>query len=263
MQTLMSEREGSVVAESDGRTLWLNIDGVCAARCGPRGWEVNVGHSNAFRGKGVNIDGTLMPEQVDEFRQCVLNTHSIELPEWYPLQTADLMGYGPTMDAVDHALAPSERDMRRVAAYKAIDTERDYQERLPPERTDGSSKSVGDYLTMLDFYLIEAKHAFVKNPGTVEVMDVMRKVAGIAVKCMEEHGAYARGATHITVQEMLKLESAEMVQGGGIEVPPLRPVTEDLPTIEDEEDIDFEEATDGEGVGPFRIEAPWPRTPTE
>jgi len=39
--------------------------------------------------------------------------------------------------------------MTRAEVYKLVDTERDYQDNLPPSRTDYSEKSVGEYLTIL------------------------------------------------------------------------------------------------------------------
>lgn len=77
----------------------------------------------------------------------------------------------------------------RDFVYAAIDSERDYQDALSYERTDGSIKSVGDYLTMLRHYLDEANHEWVMNPGDEPALHSIRKVAAIAVRCMEEHGA--------------------------------------------------------------------------
>lgn len=83
--------------------------------------------------------------------------------------------------------------MDRVKVYKLIDEEKDYQNNLPSSRTDGSYKTVGDYLTMMSAYLARAIDDWVSNPGTMEAMDEVRKIAGIAVRCMEEHETPARG----------------------------------------------------------------------
>lgn len=80
----------------------------------------------------------------------------------------------------------------RDYVYRAIDTERDYQDNLGSDRTDHSTKTVGDYLTMLRHYLDEATHAWTLNKGNGPALHSIRKVAGIAVRCMEEHGAPKR-----------------------------------------------------------------------
>lgn len=80
----------------------------------------------------------------------------------------------------------------RAEVYKVIDGEREYQNNLGGSRTDGSPKSVGDYIMMLDYYLSHAKEAWVNNPGIKMAMHDVRKIAAIAVRCMEEHGAPPR-----------------------------------------------------------------------
>jgi len=80
----------------------------------------------------------------------------------------------------------------RIKVYDVIKGERDYQNALGPERTDGSEKTVGDYLTMLRAYLNRADEAWIANSGCVPALHEMRKIAAIAVRCMEEHGAPRR-----------------------------------------------------------------------
>jgi hypothetical protein len=82
--------------------------------------------------------------------------------------------------------------MQREEVYKLIDGERDYQDTLDHTRTDGCAKGVGDYLTLIQHYHAEAVKAWTKNPGNAAGLDVVRKIAGIAVHCMEEHGAPPR-----------------------------------------------------------------------
>ncbi len=87
----------------------------------------------------------------------------------------------------------------REEVYAAIDTERAYQDRLGPERAEFDETghirdhSVGDYLVMLQVYVDRAFRAWTDNPGDAAALDVLRKVAGIAVHCMEDHGAPRRG----------------------------------------------------------------------
>jgi hypothetical protein len=82
--------------------------------------------------------------------------------------------------------------MEREQVYQLIDGERDYQDGLPSNRTDGSNKSVGDYITMLQYYQAKLVEAWTTNAGNDVALDIMRKIAGIAVHCMEDHGAPAR-----------------------------------------------------------------------
>ena len=82
--------------------------------------------------------------------------------------------------------------MTREQVFELINGERDYQNKLGPERTDGSDKTVGDYLTMLRCYLRKAEDAWTDNAGCEPALDQIRKVAAIAVRCMEDHGAPPR-----------------------------------------------------------------------
>lgn len=85
--------------------------------------------------------------------------------------------------------------VKRQEVYQVVDGERDYQDELgmgPDGRTDGQPKSVGDYLTLLDVYLRKAQDAYAGRPGNVPSLHEVRKVAGIAVQCMEVHGAPER-----------------------------------------------------------------------
>jgi hypothetical protein len=82
--------------------------------------------------------------------------------------------------------------MTREEVYQLVDGERDYQDRLSSERTDGTQHSVGDYVTMLTHYVNKLQEAWTMKSGNAAALDVMRKCAGIAVHCMEDHGAPAR-----------------------------------------------------------------------
>ena len=82
--------------------------------------------------------------------------------------------------------------MKRSEVYTLIDGERDYQDKLGPERTDGRQHTVGDYLLMLDVYVARAKEAWVANPGDEQCLEIIRKCAGICVHCMEDWSAPAR-----------------------------------------------------------------------
>lgn len=80
----------------------------------------------------------------------------------------------------------------RKEVYEAIDSERDYQNNLPPSRTSGEVHTIGDYVTMMQHYQNELVREWTINPGDAQALQIMRKIAGIAVHCMEDHGAPKR-----------------------------------------------------------------------
>lgn len=80
----------------------------------------------------------------------------------------------------------------RLEVYGAIDRERDYQNSLSPMRTNEPVHSVGDELTMLATYLRKAQDAYTSTPGVDAAMHEIRKVAALAVRAMENHGAPTR-----------------------------------------------------------------------
>jgi hypothetical protein len=83
----------------------------------------------------------------------------------------------------------------RQEVYKAINTERAYQDNVvdtDPQRRGLAEHSVGDFLTLMASYLRKAQDDWCQNPGVRASLHQVRKIAGIAVKCMEEHGAPKR-----------------------------------------------------------------------
>jgi hypothetical protein len=84
--------------------------------------------------------------------------------------------------------------MDRQNVYKLIDGEREYQEALPPTRTDGREHPVADFVVMLEYYTSKAVEAWTMNAGDDAALDVIRKIAGICVHCMEHYGAPPRKA---------------------------------------------------------------------
>ncbi|MEY4723362.1 MAG: hypothetical protein RLZZ324_875 [Candidatus Parcubacteria bacterium] len=86
----------------------------------------------------------------------------------------------------------------RQEVYEAIDGEREYQDSCiahdPTRHETGpdSNHSVGAYLTMLAEYVRKAQQEWTDKAGHGPALEVIRKVAGIAVHCMEDHGAPKR-----------------------------------------------------------------------
>jgi hypothetical protein len=83
----------------------------------------------------------------------------------------------------------------RDRVYRAINTERDYQDSLGPERVENDERphTVTDELTMIATYLRKAQDAYTNNPNVngvaIDALHVIRKIAGMCVRCMENHGA--------------------------------------------------------------------------
>lgn len=87
--------------------------------------------------------------------------------------------------------------MERPEIFELINGERDYQDKLAlardwTEEERKPAQSVGDFLTLLDVYVQRAQVAYADKAGDIPALDVIRKIAGIAVYCMEEHGAPPR-----------------------------------------------------------------------
>jgi len=81
----------------------------------------------------------------------------------------------------------------RKEVYECINKERDHQDGLPIARMDGCAKTVGDHLVMLDSYVVKAKMDWTDNAGVERPLHQIRKIAAIAVRCLEEHGVRNRG----------------------------------------------------------------------
>ncbi len=82
----------------------------------------------------------------------------------------------------------------RQAAYEAIDSERDYQDSLWPGHTDVANPlTIGEFLLLIDQYVHFARDQWVvESKPELETLHDIRKIAGIAVNCMEQHGAPKR-----------------------------------------------------------------------
>lgn len=77
----------------------------------------------------------------------------------------------------------------REEVYAAINTERDYQDALPPERK--GPENMGDFILMAEFILQDARDVWYH--GSAEgAAQYMRKLGGVAVAAMEKYGAPSR-----------------------------------------------------------------------
>lgn len=94
----------------------------------------------------------------------------------------------------------NNRSIARQQVYLAIDGEREYQDSLPRTRTDGSAKGVGDYLTLISRYHRKAEDDWSDTAGNDAALHQIRKIAAIAVHCLEDHGAPLRQTAPATKQ---------------------------------------------------------------
>lgn len=75
---------------------------------------------------------------------------------------------------------------------KALESELAYQRATGGEWAHKNRPSVSDELVLARVYLDRAFEAKASKRGDDAALDVMRKVAGILVRCFEYHGVQAR-----------------------------------------------------------------------
>lgn len=79
---------------------------------------------------------------------------------------------------------------RRVDVYAVLDGEREYQESL-----NARTLEVGEEIALLAAYAQKALNVWAANfddPAELAALCEIRKIAAIAVRCMEHHGAIGR-----------------------------------------------------------------------
>lgn len=90
----------------------------------------------------------------------------------------------------EHGTPVCDRD----TVYDAIDSERDYQDARKgnARRHDDRPMSVGEFIACMETYLTKARDAWARAGGVSRSLHEIRKVAALAVHCMEQHGAPMR-----------------------------------------------------------------------
>lgn len=88
-------------------------------------------------------------------------------------------------------------DSPRVKAFKAINSERDYQDKKWNTSTTptGGKHTVTEFLVYVEYYLDHAKQlvTLLADPkASKDALHDVRKIAGLAVACMEQNGAPLR-----------------------------------------------------------------------
>jgi len=87
--------------------------------------------------------------------------------------------------------------MERNKVYEAIDTEREYQDALwlPMEGSNHDHHSPEEWFMYIEDYINEAKHILSREAYVVckpKAMEIMRKLAAMAVCAMEQNGTTNR-----------------------------------------------------------------------
>ena len=122
----------------------------------------------------------------------------IELIESLDAAEGDAMGVGCKMFV--HTLIEELKKRAPVVAsrhtvYEAIDTERDYQDNLWGDDGKPNPLTVGEFVLLVEEYAAKARAVWINEAKPErKTLDVVRKVAGIAVNCMEQHGAPKRSS---------------------------------------------------------------------
>jgi hypothetical protein len=82
--------------------------------------------------------------------------------------------------------------VNRQYVYAVINGERAYQDERWGVPAPDQYKSVGDFLVYMDRYLSRAKEEYTTKDGNESALHMIRKVAALAVACMEYNGAPPR-----------------------------------------------------------------------
>lgn len=116
------------------------------------------------------------------------------------------------MSAIDRDVASNMTP--RFEVYKAVDGERDFQDMFVlPERRYYQTHTLGEFILMLGQYADQAREKWTHHSdgidGHPESLHEIRKLAALAVRCMEQHGAPLRKTklgTPLTGSFLAKLE---------------------------------------------------------
>jgi hypothetical protein len=82
--------------------------------------------------------------------------------------------------------------MERARVYKLIDGERKYQ-----DKKWNGPRTVGEELFLLETLMAKAKPAWADHNGDFEALAIIRKIAAVAVRCMENHSTPPRFLTDV------------------------------------------------------------------
>lgn len=83
-----------------------------------------------------------------------------------------------------------EEDIEIV--LKKIKDERDYQDHLCTIKELPLDPTIEGELVMLKAYIDKTLILWTKNPSNIQVLSEVRKISGIAIRCLENHGCPKR-----------------------------------------------------------------------
>ena len=79
--------------------------------------------------------------------------------------------------------------MKRTEIYKAIDTEREYQDKMWINPID---RPIDSYATYIAYQVTELQKLCATTDEPEEKMNIIRKIAALCVSCAEKHGISER-----------------------------------------------------------------------
>ena len=94
-------------------------------------------------------------------------------------------GNPAAMRAMEEAMA------KREEVLEAVEGEREYQDERWGAEHD-KQESIGNFLIYIERYLSKAKDAYIDANHAEPALHEVRKIAALAVACMEVHGAPRR-----------------------------------------------------------------------
>lgn len=110
----------------------------------------------------------------------------------------------------------------REKVYEAIDSERAYQKSVWFDTVDigigGSARvdnplSIGEFILLIEEYTAQARGHFAKEAKPeMNALNTIRKIAGLAVNCMEQHGAPMRHLAQVEYNKNLTQRSAAFAE---------------------------------------------------
>ena len=87
------------------------------------------------------------------------------------------------------------------SVLKKITDERDYQDHLCTMKDLPLDPTIEGELVMLKTYIDKTLVLWTKNPSNAQVLAELRKIAGITIRCLENHGCPPRN-----MSDMLKVD---------------------------------------------------------
>lgn len=82
--------------------------------------------------------------------------------------------------------------MERDDVFSVISGERDHQESISAKWDKRGHLTPGEETVLAMIYLKKAQEAFVYNAGNQDMLEMLRKVCAILVRCFEHHGVPKR-----------------------------------------------------------------------